>query len=77
MLAAARIGLRAEQQVEGQVALEVIEQETQQSLGTKARIRPHERLARIPALAVEEIGDRVTGSEPVFERGVNATGGDR
>src|SRR5262245_20734170 len=70
-------GASAEQDVEREVALEVVEQKPQEPLGAEAWIRLHEGLARIAAAAVEEIRNRLTGGEPMLERGVNAAGGDR
>ena len=54
----------AEQEVERQVALKVIEEESQQAFGPESRIGRDEALAGIAALAVEKIRDCVTGSEP-------------
>ena len=47
----------AEQHIEREVALTVIEEEPEDTLGPEARIRVHERVARIAALAVEEVGN--------------------
>ncbi len=68
---------RAEQQIEDEIALEVIEEEPQDAFGPEAWIRSHEYVEWIAALAVEKIGDGMASRETVLERSVNPSGGDR
>ncbi len=69
-------GAGGEHGVEEQVALEVVEEETEQPLGAELRIGCGEPLAGIFALAFEELGDGMAGGQAVLEGGVDAAGGD-
>ena len=55
--------MSAEQQVEGGVALEMIEEEPEHAFGSEPWIRADESFARIIGLSVEEIGNGVPGGE--------------
>src|SRR3954470_21291747 len=67
---------RAEQNVEREIALEVIEQETQETLQAEVRIRAHEAMRGIRAAVLQIFRDDTPGGGTVLERGVNAARGD-
>src|SRR5262245_26055273 len=62
---------RAQQYIEDDVALEVVEEETQNAFAAKAGIATNEPLTWIDVFSVEELGDSVTCRLPMFQGGVD------
>jgi hypothetical protein len=68
---------RAEQKIEGVIALKMVEEPAQGALGAKPWIGRNEAFARIGLISLQKFGDRLTCSAAVLERRMDAAGGQR